>query len=1283
MLALWCVSSTSGAWAQSISVPLGTAAGFGLLSGGTLSTDSTGVYVIGKAGAAGTTSGTITATGGLLRASVPAMAPTITLALQDLAAARAYCTALPAQPLSAPLAGQTLQPGAYTIAGGAMLGVRQTLTLTGDTSARYVFNITGGLHLDSGAFVLSGQVTARQIYWNVTGAVTLAPEVLLPGIVLGNDVITKTGDQFGTVALLTTGNALSIVGLDPVAGNNQFAAPTSQPPACLTPPLPTGPNIAPNFSFEDACRCPTGISNMPVSNSDVLSWYTAIETTPDYFRSCPNSGNDPLSNVMGHQPPRNGGLGMVGVIANREYVQVGLLPLPPNRPYYAECFWSLAESSQSATSVLGLYLGSRRGDPVNSPRDLVYRENGQLVVPQVESPVTVPLLNTDDAIWTPVGGFLTTPAANQPAWRYLTLGVFRIPDPNPGPNRNRFPSNIPGARNTRPYYYLDDVTLWALPLAPLPVTVECAGTPFVLGWATPPALPTTLTGRVTYEWTGPGIGGTITGTQFTMTLPNYGTYDYTLKVIIDQGGANPHIYTYPQSIRVTVQPPVVSILDDNNQSIDGNTLTLAPTDPTIPLQGTPAGGTWTDPAGVLSCTNCATAILDPAQLLPGASVVLTYSYTNPVTGCTASAWVQVQMAPAVLDCPLQDCWQVVEVPDPASTPPGPGGWVYTQNPFVEAAVCYHITESIRLENGDFFLPPGCRLLFDKDVSITLGDRAVFAANGATLTAACEEMWGGILLEDFKGTGLNLEYCTFSHSQLGVVTAGNQPGLNITDCTFLNNRVDVELAPLVASASPLYNVVIQDNLFSVAGPFKRPLTSLTSRSDVHLNLSNNEVARNAIAHNTFEHALIGVYGGIRQAYMPSGPTNVPTRVMLTKNTFTDCLMGGVVGATRWEGLLTQSQFAISSATWAPSAYRTAFAADYQLPAVLTGRPVGAYLPGAVNVIGNEFTYPDAPTDFGPLTAALARPVGLWLPHTGNSPTGIASTVTRNTFGNLETAILTHPANHQVVDNTLSNCRYGLRIQLPTGRWTGNFEPPLGLYVSCNTFWRTVPLGQSADVALDQNVRVFFAHRDPQSGVLIPGTSTPPTPGDGMKNLFVNTGSAGNGGANAGWNLYNDPNNEAVVYKTFAPVSPGVPASNTSNILTAGSVALTSGIGIGAQMPTFTIQQSCAVEDGYNNGIQARLVQGITGMAPTPAAALAVWPNPGDAVVNLTLALPPGMINGEIVLRDAVLGRIVQRYPVRAGQTEMQVATRSLPEGLYLCSLVVDAQNVSSVRLQVVH
>jgi hypothetical protein len=92
--------------------------------------------------------------------------------------------------LAGALAGLTLSPGLYTIAGAASNTTQVTLDGGGDPNAVFVFKVNGALTMAAGAqVVLTNGARASNVFWQVNGAGAIGADVYFAGTLIAHDAL--------------------------------------------------------------------------------------------------------------------------------------------------------------------------------------------------------------------------------------------------------------------------------------------------------------------------------------------------------------------------------------------------------------------------------------------------------------------------------------------------------------------------------------------------------------------------------------------------------------------------------------------------------------------------------------------------------------------------------------------------------------------------------------------------------------------------------------------------------------------------------------------------------------------------------------------------------------------------------------------------------------------------------------------------------------------------------------------------------------------------------------
>ena len=104
------------------------------------------------------------------------------------------------------ITGQTLAPGLYKWGTGVSLSGSGAVTLNGDASSVWIFQIAQNLTVGNDTHVnLTGGALARNVFWQVAGQATLGTTAEFKGIILSKTLISfNTGAQFEGRALAQT-----------------------------------------------------------------------------------------------------------------------------------------------------------------------------------------------------------------------------------------------------------------------------------------------------------------------------------------------------------------------------------------------------------------------------------------------------------------------------------------------------------------------------------------------------------------------------------------------------------------------------------------------------------------------------------------------------------------------------------------------------------------------------------------------------------------------------------------------------------------------------------------------------------------------------------------------------------------------------------------------------------------------------------------------------------------------------------------------------------------------
>jgi hypothetical protein len=225
VLKVWTFT-TAAAGAGPAQVPLGTAGNFAILAKTGISTVPPSVitgdigvspvaesYMTGFSQTNGTGYATSPQVTGFMYAAnmAPPTPAKMTTAIADMQTAYTDAAGRPAgigvtnlNLGAGTLNGNTLVPGTYTW--GTGVSIAGNITLSGGASDVWIFQVSGTLNESNGKqVVLSGGALAKNIFWQVSGAVTLGTTAHFEGIILGKTGITlQTGATMNGRALAQT-----------------------------------------------------------------------------------------------------------------------------------------------------------------------------------------------------------------------------------------------------------------------------------------------------------------------------------------------------------------------------------------------------------------------------------------------------------------------------------------------------------------------------------------------------------------------------------------------------------------------------------------------------------------------------------------------------------------------------------------------------------------------------------------------------------------------------------------------------------------------------------------------------------------------------------------------------------------------------------------------------------------------------------------------------------------------------------------------------------------------
>ena len=596
---------------------------------------------------------------------------------------------------------------------------------------------------------------------------------------------------------------------------------------------------------------------------------------------------------------------------------------------------------------------------------------------------------------------------------------------------------------------------------------------------------------------------------------------------------------------------------------------------------------------------------------------------------------------------------------------------------------YMFNQNTEFVTGSFVLPEGVRLLFGPNVTLTLRNGGQLDLQGGTLTAACDQMWGGIVAEaSSRGVisqkPASLPYTEISHSRNGLMINSNagpntaQPTLRLNYVAFLHNGQGVQVANQGTAGYAFAGVVDHCRFDSDPRQMLAPW-QYVSAQDLHVSLRHLALAGNCagltVQNTTLDHALFGVWV----------PNTAPFTA--TNSVFQNIYVAGVYArdALTPATHLTLNQFIYPPAnneiisSHSPQmrdVFATDLAAEGPNSLLREGVCVGVFGPtpdGTFTLAANTFAQNQ------PLTSFNTR---VTYPQYGGIITG--GVVRENIFRNLQIGYMSASTQSggQVQNNLFENCIYGAYFtnsQLPTGTVTGTAT------VSCNTFVRQPGIsGTSYGIVRDYCQALGQGGPCDQIDFMtVPGTGGPGAPlaYKLQKNKFEGPSSSGN----PFYHVYNAPTNAQITYSTFDVIASTIVVNSPTLVFVDNSrITLT------ATTPS-ALGNDCASE-GYQYGLQGRSTgpstpNGSAASVPKDIFLAQNAPNPCVGTTSVSYRTPEGRGEVQLVIRDYFSGAVVQRQVVPAGAHTVEVNVGKLRAGGYHYALELDGLPVAHHNLLV--
>ncbi|MDO7874583.1 hypothetical protein Q5H93_07555 [Hymenobacter sp. ASUV-10] len=690
--------------------------------------------------------------------------------------------------------------------------------------------------------------------------------------------------------------------------------------------------------------------------------------------------------------------------------------------------------------------------------------------------------------------------------------------------------------------------------------------------------------------------------------------------------------------------------------------------------------TWSPATGLSSTTG---------QMV---TAFVTNNITYTVSSCGQSASVDVVPE---YNCCLRDA-----NPDAYEVPPGT--YDDNSNPFIYGPqATYYLPGTVRLEYGTFFLEEGVTVLVDSDTTsyIELGPEAQLEMSGATITAACQNMWGGIKVEaDAIGimsyADQNENPSSIQHSFHGIVlqeATATPAYFGLSQTSFWCNRQSIKIHRYNLPATPtdyVQGCTFDSNPLDFKAPWEHQDAENHYYSLRHIAVAG-DLRDATITENSFSHSLYSVYGLTNDLE--------ESALRLSNCRFDDFYLAGIAnyhGGTNNTYLVTGSTFTFpNTGSFLPPTEQINEAIAHQNE--LFNQTGGPYnLPFGQEVF-HEGTYGIFTHRVG-LTALDNRfqqldSVSVDMDNydlfmsTRPRQTGILTATPATTNGNsfylLDTGLnfqeIYQNTHYTVQGNGFTHCRIGVNLQSTSGGHPT--LPDAVVNLSCNTFRRMDGVRGGTTIG----VRIAYAQMFdvPQhmctycpvvyfyAGIRLDDPAA--TPNDTyMKNWFDDSNVAS---GHAYYSLQNEQPGYTLRYKTFGnnnfPVnSYALHDANLSygstNIPTGGALPNTLG------MPeTYTCQNQIPAWPGA--GIQFRGANSPT--QPTTGGGNSLdqnWPNPATGVTSFAYQLRNGTQQADLLIRRATDGGEIQRTPLNVRATSHDINVSKWTPGTYFVTLTID-------------
>ena len=864
-------------------------------------------------------------------------------------------------------------------------------------------------------------------------------------------------------------------------------------------------------------------------------------------------------------------------------------------------------------------------------------------------------------------------------------------------------------------YLLDDVGIYAFPSATASLTSSGCQAQLTPSGVLP------ASSQAQYVWTTAGGAVLPSPDGLTALVPATQAGTYTLTITVPSPDPAQPAFA-PVSSTITVQPPVVTA------ATGGPYVMYSSGGGALAGTGTPTGGTgaWSVQApggqfplttgGTAPFVNAALGTL-PANIAPGTYLVC-YTYTSPQGCVSEEECTTLSILP--YSCELDRLR-----PDYTLKPPvGASTLTLTLNgqqvSTVFPAGVYHVTCPVLLTQGHFTVKPGAVFLFDPGTSLVIDGGTSLTAHATRFTAACDQMWNGIILlpqseglylgdpaatlqsalPAVKPYGTGAQYGEVSHAVTGVRwESPDQTPLRLVSIRILHNITSVQAATYPQNVNPTvhkYAAIVNCEFDGNSLLFKRdpsgqllgdwlPLAHLDLTGWSYYNQGGG--VEMPVYGNRFANALLGIVSSenVDPFSLRLGEGN-----LLENNRVMGVAVPTLTYALSLGDIATPTQFVLPSPTTQVSTrlraelksrYSWLTSPYYNLnPAQAWGAWVGwqgsSPAPGdrIVDVTGAEFTAAPGTPRFG---SALNPRTGLEVQYATQRYHIENCRFTRLRTG-LRLGLQTVGEECIVADNVFHDTGVGIAVRNAWPTLQG-FPSPV-FWPVCNTFLRTNNVtGQSTGILIEQpdyagapvvifddyidNVVLQRPHRQAMKNRFM-GVVSPPSTFRYLDNqsgqLIKYTG-------------YQLGVSGAANFNTLVEISARSGGSFNFTALMVGTIPL-------EYDPD---NHSCNLEM-YSNGFQraGRPDEASDTSTETIEDQRLSQNFPNPFTDETTIRYAAGKANNvELLVRELISGNIVRRVSLNPTATTAHLAVAGLLAGLYTYSVVADDVVIGTRKLVV--